>query len=150
MIITTWQKHQLSDLSLRLSVDGQNIENVIEHRLLGLTVDKKFRWQAQIEHICKSITNKQKITNKNNKNLLSQLQHIINIDTRKLFYNAHIKPHIDYASVVWDGCGEVHLKKTELLTSKGRQINPSWSFPIYWAKDESTWNFKPTATARLQ
>ena len=29
--------------------------------------------------------------------LLSQLQHIINIDTRKHFYNAHIKPHIDYA-----------------------------------------------------
>ena len=43
--------------------------------------------------------------------LLSQLQHIINIDTRKLFYNARIKPHIDYASVVWDGCGEVHLNK---------------------------------------
>ena len=40
--------------------------------------------------------------------LLSELQYIININTRKLFYNAHIKPHIDYASVVWDGCGEVH------------------------------------------
>ena len=53
MIITTRQKHQLSDLSLRLSLDGQNIENVTEHRLLGL-VDKKCRWQAQIEHICKT------------------------------------------------------------------------------------------------
>ena len=42
--------------------------------------------------------------------LLSQLQHIINIDARKIFDNAHIKPHIDYASVVCDGCGEVHLK----------------------------------------
>ena len=46
MIITTRQKHQLSDLSLRLSLDGQNIENVTEHRLLGLIVDNKFRWQA--------------------------------------------------------------------------------------------------------
>ena len=52
MIITTRQKHQLSDLSLRLSLHGQNIENVTEHRLLGLIVDNKFRWQAQIEHIC--------------------------------------------------------------------------------------------------
>ena len=41
----------------------------------------------------------------------SQLQHTIHINTSKLFYNAHIKPHLDYASVVWDGCGEVHLKK---------------------------------------
>ena len=47
MIITTRQKHQLSDLSLRLSV----IENVTEHRLLRLITDNKFRWQAQIEHI---------------------------------------------------------------------------------------------------
>ena len=38
------------------------------------------------------------------------------------------------------------LNKTELHTSKGRQINPSWPFPIYRAKDECTWNFKPTAT----
>ena len=71
--------------------------------------------------------------------LLFQLQHI-NIDTRKIFYNAHIKPHIDYASVMWGGCGEVYFKKTELPTSKGRQINPSRSFPIYRAKDECTCN----------
>ena len=32
------------------------------------------------------------------------------IDTRKLFFSAHIKPHTDYASVVWDGCSDV-LKK---------------------------------------
>ena len=30
---------------------------------------------------------------------------------QKNFYNAHIKPHIDYASVVWDGCGKVYLNK---------------------------------------
>ena len=58
MVITTRQKYQLSDLSMRLSLDGQNIENVTEHRLLGLIVDNKFRWQAQIEHICKSMSKK--------------------------------------------------------------------------------------------
>ena len=47
--------------------------------------------------------------------LLFQMQHIMNIDTRKLLYNAHIKPHIDYVSVVWDGCDEVHLKKLNSL-----------------------------------
>ena len=56
VIITTRQKHQLSDWSLRLSLDGQNNENVTEHRLLGLTVDNKFRWQAHIEHILKSMS----------------------------------------------------------------------------------------------
>ena len=117
MVITTRQKHQLSDLSLRLSLDGQNIENVTEHRLIGLIVDNKFRWQAQIEHICKSMSKELF--------LLSQLQQNINIDTRKIFYNAHIKPHIDYASVVRDGCGEVHFKKLNSLHRRaGKLILP--------------------------
>ena len=103
MIITTRQKHQLSDVSLRLSSVGQNIENVTEHRLLGFIVDTKFRWQAQIEYIYAKACPKKVF-------LLSQLQHIINIDTSKLLYNSHIKSHIDYASVVWDVCDEVHLK----------------------------------------
>ena len=51
MVITARQKHQLSDFSLRLSLDGHNIENVSEHRLLGVIVDNKFRWQAQSERI---------------------------------------------------------------------------------------------------
>ena len=57
--------------------------------------------------------------------LLSLLQHIVNIDTRKIFYNAHIKLHIDYASVVYDGCGEVHLKKLNSLHRRaGKLILP--------------------------
>ena len=93
MIITTRQKHQLSDLSLTLSLDGQNIENVTEHHLLGLTVDKKFRWQAHIKHICKSMSKKLF--------LLSQLQHIINIDAKKtLLQRSHKTSHRLYVSSV--------------------------------------------------
>ena len=34
----------------------------------------------------------------------------MDIDTRKLFFNTHIKSDIDYASVVWDGCCDVLRK----------------------------------------
>ena len=47
--------------------------------------------------------------------LLSKLRYIVDIDTRKLFFNAHIKPHIDYASVVWDGCSDVLKKRLNSL-----------------------------------
>ena len=41
------------------------------------------------------------------------------------FYNAHIKPHVDYASVVWDGCGEVNLKQLNSLHRReGKLILP--------------------------
>ena len=43
----------------------------------------------------------------------------------KIFYNTHIKPHIDYTSVVWDGCGEVHFKKMNSLHRRaGKLILP--------------------------
>ena len=44
----------------------------------------------------------------------SKLRYIVDIDTRKLF-NSHIKPHIDYASVVWDGCSDVLKKRLNSL-----------------------------------
>ena len=75
---------------------------------------------------------------------------IININTRKIFYNAHIKPHIHYVSAVWDDCSEEHFKKIFNSTSKGRQMNPTWSFPIYRAKHQCISNVKPTATVHVQ
>ena len=70
-------------------------------------------------------THMQKASQKQQLFLLSQLQHIINIDTRKLFYSSHIRPHIDYASVVWGGCGEVHLKELNSLHRRaGKLILP--------------------------
>ena len=106
MIITTRQKHQLLDLSLRLSLDGQNIENVTEHRLLGLIVDNKFRWQAQIEH--KSMPKKP----------FSSFSTAIHQQC------SHKTSHrLCVSSVGWLWRGT--LKKNQLPTSKGRQINPS-------------------------
>ena len=76
--------------------------------------DGKPRWNTMQKHV-----KKQQLF------LLSQLQHIINIDTRKIFCNAHIKPLTDYASVVWDGCGEVHLNKLKSLHRRaGKLILP--------------------------
>ena len=34
---------------------------------------------------------------------------------RKLFFSAHIKPHIDYALVVWNGCSDVLKKRVNSL-----------------------------------
>ena len=46
---------------------------------------------------------------------LSKLRYIVDIDTRKLFFSAHIKPHIDNASVVWNGCSDVLKKRLNSL-----------------------------------
>ena len=43
--------------------------------------------------------------------LLSQLRYYVNVKAHKLFYSAHILSHVNYASTLWDGFSEVHLKK---------------------------------------
>ena len=75
---------------------------VSEYHLLGITIDNKLRWDSHINNVCKTVSRQVF--------LLSKLRYIVDIDTRKLFFNAHFKPHIDYASVMWDGCSDV-LKK---------------------------------------
>ena len=103
MIITTRQKHQLASLSLNLIVDNKAVEQVNEHKLLGVIIDSKMCWQPHID----------KLQNRLSKALflLSKLQSVINQEARQLFYNAHIKAHIDYASIVWDGCSAVLFNK---------------------------------------
>ena len=103
MLITTRQKHQLSKLTLDLSINDTSIDQVSEHKLLGIIIDDKLQWQPHIDHLCKILSK--------NLYLLSKLQSVITLDARKLFYNAHIKPHLDYASIIWDGISENLFKR---------------------------------------
>ena len=81
-----------------------------EHRLLAITTDSKLRWDSHTNNVCKTVSRRVF--------LLSKLRYNLDIDTRKLFFNAHIKPHIDYASVVWDECSDVLRKRLNSLRRK--------------------------------
>ena len=107
LTIATRQKHHLSPLPLDLVLNGAKIDQVSEHRLLGITIDNKLLWDSHINNVCKTVSKRVF--------LLSKLRYIVDIDTRKVFFNAHIKPHIDYASVVWDGCSNVLKKRLNSL-----------------------------------
>ena len=106
MTIATRQKHQLSPLP-DLVRNGAKIDQVSKHRLFGITTHNKLRWDSHINNVCKTVSRRVF--------LLSKLRYTVDIDTRKLFFNAHIKPHIEYASVVWDGCSHVLNKRLNSL-----------------------------------
>ena len=46
----------------------------------------------------------------------------MDIDTRKLFFNTHIKPDIDYASEVWDRCCDVLKKRLYSLSRRSVKL----------------------------
>ena len=56
MTIATRQKHQLSPLPLDLVLNGATIDQVSEHRLLGITIDDQLRWNSHINNVCKTVS----------------------------------------------------------------------------------------------
>ena len=117
MTIATRQKHQLLPLSLDLLLHGVKVEQVVEHRLLGIIIDNKLRWDTHTDTLCKTLSRRVF--------LLSKQKYIVDTDTLKLFFNVHIKSHIDYASVVLDGCSDALKKQlNSLLRRAGKLILP--------------------------
>ena len=55
MLLTTRQKHQLH---LNLSLKDSHIEQVREHRRLGVITDDEFSWRPHIIGTCKTVSKK--------------------------------------------------------------------------------------------
>ena len=102
MLLTARQKHQNTCSNLTLLVKSELIEQVSEHRLLGVIIDNKLTWKQHIELLCKRLAK--------NIYLMSRLKKYSNSLALKLFFYGHIMSHIDYASIVWDGSSENNLK----------------------------------------
>ena len=54
--------------------------------------------------------------------LLNRLKIYIDSDARKIFFNAHCLSHINYASTVWSGAAQDHLKKLNSLYKRATKI----------------------------
>ena len=107
MLLASKQKHQLRPFHLNLGLKDSHSEQVHEHRHLGVIIDDEFSWRPHITGTCKTISK--------NLYLLSQLRHFLDTPKRKLFYHAHISPHLTYASTVWDGCSNILFNKLNSL-----------------------------------
>ena len=56
MVIATRQKHQLSPLQLKLTLEKTDIEQIHEHRALGATIDAEMKWQSHLSNVCKIVS----------------------------------------------------------------------------------------------
>ena len=107
MIIATRQKLQRESLELNLFLDKKQIEQVQQHRVLGVTLDSEFKWLPHLDNVLKNVSR--------NLYLLSQLRHVADTDSLMMFFYGHILPHVNYASNIWDGCADQHMKRLNSL-----------------------------------
>jgi hypothetical protein len=114
MVLTSRQKHQRKPLTLSLILGENRVEQVSEHRVLGVIIDNEFKWQSHIEKLCKRLAK--------NLFLLGQLRHYVDSASLKIFFQAHLLSHVNYVSTVWSSASEVHLKKLNSLYRRAAKL----------------------------
>ena len=103
MLVTTRQKRQnlLPNLPL-LTTKSDIIQEVQNHKVLGITIDNNLSWTPHMNALCKKISTKVF--------QLSRLKYFVNFRVRKLFFTSHIQSLIDYGSTLWDSASQNILK----------------------------------------
>ena len=89
-------------------IDKQQLHEVSEHKLLGVTIDNNLTWGPQIHNLCKS-------TAKKGLSVSKKIRTFLLFILEKKNVQAHIQPCIDYASALWDSASESLLKSLKSL-----------------------------------
>ena len=114
MLITSRQKRQIEHINLTLNINGNRIEQVRTHKLLGVLLDDEFSWTNHIDYISKKVSR--------NIYLLSQLKHYVSSDALLTFYHAHCMSHLNYSSTLWSTTSNVNLYRLNSLHRRAVKI----------------------------
>ena len=107
MVIWSWQKLGLFDISPNLVLDSFPIKQVSTTKSVGVLVDKHLSWNAHIVSISKKIAS--------GIGAIKRCRPFVPIETLKYAYNAIVQPHFDYCDVVWGNCNATLATKLQKL-----------------------------------
>ena len=115
MILTTRQKRQiLNSPPAHILIGKQQLHEVSEHKLLGVTIDNNLAWGPQIRDLCKSTAERVYQS--------AKIKIFLTFHARETFFQAHIQSFIDYASTLWDSATESLLKPLKSLHRRAIKI----------------------------
>lgn len=90
-------KQQLQPLHLQ----EHEIEFSETEKLLGIHVDNNLKWKTQVDKTLKKCNTQLY--------LLLRIKQYLDVNARKLFFNAYILPHLDYCCTVWGNCNNEQI-----------------------------------------
>ena len=115
MHITTRQKrHNLVTNLPPLTIRSDVIEEVQNHKVLGITIDNNLSWTPHVNALCKKISTKVF--------QLSRIKHFVNFRTRNLLLTSHIQSLIDYGFTLWDSTSKSALKPLQSLHRRALKL----------------------------
>ena len=75
------------------SISDIPIEQVKEHKLLGLVIDQHLTWQNHLDYICAKVA--QRLA------LERRIKSFLSTDNRHIFYRAMVAPLYEYGCIIW-------------------------------------------------
>ena len=100
---------------ITLKVNNMTIPCKPEIRFLGMWLDQSLTWHHHVQKLILKI--------KRNTYLLNNGKHLMDLETKKLVYHAHIASHIQYGLLLWgNNAKREHLNKITKLQAKCLQL----------------------------
>jgi len=100
--------------SIKVHIDGKDITNCRELKLLGVTVDSDLTFKSHIREICKKASNKIGV--------ISRLKNLISTKTKLHIYKYAILPNLTYCHTVWHFCTKTDRNKLERIQERALRI----------------------------
>ena len=88
---------------ISVAINERSIESVSTQKHLGITIDKKFMWEQQIDLVCRNVSRKLTLTM-----LLSKY---VNQNSLKQYYDFYVLPVFDFGCVVWGNTTNANLTR---------------------------------------
>ena len=115
MLITSRQKRQsLQHDNLILKMNEVDLKLSSNEKILGINIDENLVWNGHYQYISKKIASSLW--------LLSQIKSFLSVDDKLLFYNAYIRPHLEYCSVIWGNSTNVNIQKMTKLQRRACKL----------------------------
>ena len=115
MLITSRQKrYHLQIVDLKLNLNNSDLKLSSNEKFLGIQIENTLVWNEHFKYISKKIASS--IWR------LSQIKTFLSVDDKLLFYNAYIRPHLEYCSVIWGNSTTFNIQKMTKLQRRACKL----------------------------
>ena len=97
------KRSRLKSDFLDLCINGDLLQNVSCHKILGVYIDNNLTWRDRVDNLCSEMS---KLIG-----LLWRSKHLLPFSSRILFYNSYILPKLNYCLSVWGKTSHSNLDK---------------------------------------
>ena len=115
MLLTSRQKRTtFTGKVLSLNFNNVKLQLSNNEKVLGVYTDENFIWNTHFTYVTKKVSS--------NLWLLSQIKNYLSLEHRLLIYNAYIKTHFDYCSIVWGNSANNNINKINKLQRRACKL----------------------------